>query len=273
MATYLASEFFAALQDWLNSLIMGCAVFLIDFMNTYVISFFEVGAITQFLNFSTWINILVFAVCFVVVAVDIAEEKVSGKPVYFAVAFTNIAKSFAFSLLARWIAVWSMEISSKITTYFGLSLKPDSFETSVKSLISSIINPDMAAADFLNTIFVLVVTIAVVVFCVNSLKRFGEMFIHIFTSALYIPDIMRGDTTKMGEWLRQMTAIVLTYIFIYIMFFLGCGFFNADNILMCLACWITMPAVSKILNKYGWSSGSQGNFGAMAIQTGALMIR
>lgn len=273
MIVNIAAEFFTAFMDWLNVQIMGCAVFLIDFMNKYVLSFFEINTIVQFLNFSTWVNTLVFAVCFVVVAVDIAEEKVSGKPVYFGVAFTNIAKAFSFALLARWLAVWSMEIANTITTYFGLTLSADSFATSVRNLLESIIDPSIDAADLLSFIFMFIVIMASLVFCFNSLKRFGEMFIHIFTSVLYIPDIMRGDTTKMGEWLRQMTSIVLTYVFIYIMFFLGCGFFNADNILMCLACWVTMPAVSKILNRYGWSSGSQGNFGAMAIQTGVMMIR
>ena len=273
MVNFLASEFFIAFLDWLNTQIMGVAVFVINFINKYVLSFFEVKAINQFLNFSTWINVLVFCVTFIVVAVNIAEEKVSGKPVYYSVVFTNIAKAFAFSMLARWVAVWSMEIANKITTYFGLTLDPDGFALSIRNILASIISEDIEAADFLNLIFMIIVIIAVLVFCVNSLKRFGEMFIHIFTSVLYIPDIMRGDTTKMGDWLRQMTSIVLTYIFIYIMFFLGCGFFNADNVLMCLACWLTMPAVSKILNKYGWSSGSQGNFGAMAIQTGAMLIR
>lgn len=269
----IASSFFSALLDFLNTQITDFAAFAISFMNKYVLSFFSVNVINQFLDFSTWVNILVFAVSFIVVAVDIAEEKVSGKPVYFAVAFTNIAKAFAFALLARWIAVWSMEIANTITTYFGLTLNPDSFALSVQNILKSMLTPGIEITATLNLLFMLVVIIAILVFCVNSLKRFGEMFIHIFTSVLYIPDIMRGDTTKMGEWLRQMIAIVLTYFFIYIMFFLGCGFFNADNILLCLACWITMPAISKILNKFGWSSGSQGNFGAMALQTGVLLIR
>ena len=126
---------------------------------------------------------------------------------------------------------------------------------------------------FFNIIFWLIILIATIYFAVTSLKRFGEMFVHILTSALYIPDILRGDTTKMGDWLRQMLSIVLTYMIIYILFFLGCGFFDSDNVILSLVCWLTMPSVSKILNKFGWSSGTQGNFGAIALQTGAMMIR
>lgn len=166
-----------------------------------------------------------------------------------------------------------MELAYRITSYFGISLSADQLNQSAGEIIASIVGSDTNAADLLNLIFVIVILFAVLVFAVSSIKRSGEMFVHIFTSALYVGDIMRGDTSKMGDWLRQMLSITLTYLFIYILFFLGCGFFNADNIIFCLACWLTMPAVSKILNKYGWSSGSQGNFGAMAIQTGAMMIR
>ena len=273
MVESIVFQFLSGLLDWLNAKLIGVAAFAINFVNNYVLSFFEVQAIELFMNFSMWINLLVFGVCFIVVAVDIAEEKVSGKPVYYSVAFSNIAKSFVFALCARWIGIWSMELAYRITSYFGISLSADQLNQSAGEIIASIVGSDTNAADLLNLIFVIVILFAVLVFAVSSIKRSGEMFVHIFTSALYVGDIMRGDTSKMGDWLRQMLSITLTYLFIYILFFLGCGFFNADKIIFCLACWLTMPAVSKILNKYGWSSGSQGNFGAMAIQTGAMMIR
>lgn len=215
----------------------------------------------------------IFGISFLVVLVDIAEEKISGKPVYPAVVFTNTIKALSFAVFARWIAVWGMEISNTITSYFGISLSADSFSLHLTKSIDAFLPGGIPDTIVIHLVIMLLIIIAVVVFLVMALKRFGTMFIHIFTSVLYIPDIMRGDTTKMGEWLRQMTAIVLTYTFIYLMFFLGCGFFNSDNLLMCFACWITMPVISRILNKYGWSSGSQGNFGAMAIQTGVMMIR
>lgn len=273
MVESIVFQFLTSLLDWLNSKIIGLAAFAINFVNTYVLSFFEIKAINLFLNFSMWLNILVFGVCFIVVAVDIAEERVSGKPVYYSVAFSNIAKSFVFALCARWIGVWSMELAYKITTYFGISLSADELSQSASEIIETIVSDDLEAADMLNLVFMIIILFAVVVFAVNAIKRSGEMFVHILTSVLYVGDIMRGDTTKMGDWIRQMLSITLTYLFVYVLFFLGCGFFNADNVIFCLTCWLTMPAVPKLLNKYGWSSGSQGNFGAMAIQTGALMIR
>lgn len=279
---FFMTQYFLKSLDWINTILVHLAVFVINFLNNYVISFFDIKAVVLFLNFGTWINVLVFAVYLIVVIVDIAEEKMSDKPVNYGVVFTNALKAFSFALLARLIGEWSMELSNTITSIFGLQLQPDTTALSINRIITKIGTyelpipmpiPDIHIADFFNIIFWLIILIATIYFAVTSLKRFGEMFVHILTSALYIPDILRGDTTKMGDWLRQMLSIVLTYMIIYILFFLGCGFFDSDNVILSLVCWLTMPSVSKILNKFGWSSGTQGNFGAIALQTGAMMIR
>lgn len=273
IVTGIAGYFFNSFIEWLEEKTLSLAAFAISFINKYVLSFFENEVIDAFMDFSTWINFFVFAISLLVVIGDIAEEKASDKPVYWSVVFTNTAKAFAFAGLARWIAVLSMEVSNKITTYFGLSIDVDDFELNINRIIDTVIRPEMGMKMLLNTIFLIVILFAVIFFVVSSLKRFGIMFVHIFTSALYIPDIIRGDTTKMGEWFRQMTAIVLTYVFIYILFFIGAGFFSADNIVPCFACWLAMPAVSKVLNRYGWTSGTQGNFGSIAAQIGVMAIR
>ena len=275
----LASYFFNSFIDWLEKQLLALSAFGISFINNYVLSFFENDVIDAFMNFSTWINIFVFCISLLVVIVDIAEEKASDKPVYWSVVFTNVAKSFAFANFARWIAVLSMELSNKITSYFGISLNGSNFQNDISELtriilsLSPIGQTISVNKTIINIIFLLAVLIAVIYFAFSSLKRFGTMFVHIFTSALYIPDVTRGDTTKMGEWFRQMSAIVLTYVFIYILFFIGAGFFSDQNIIPCLACWLAMPMVSKILNKYGWSSGTQGSFGAIAAQVGMVAIR
>lgn len=269
----IAGYFFNSFIDWLEEKILALAAFAISFINKYVLSFFDNEIIDAFMDFSTWINYFVFAVALVVAIVDIAEEKASDKPVYWSVVFTNTAKAFAFAGLARWIAILSMEISNDITTYFGISLDVDSFELNAERIVNSILGMESIHRALFSVIFLIVILFAAVFFAVSSLKRFGVMFVHIFTSALYIPDVLRGDTTKMGEWFRQMASIVLTYVFIYILFFLGASFFGGENLVPCLACWLAMPAVSKVLNRYGWTSGTQGNFGSIAVQAGMMAIR
>lgn len=257
--------------DWVNEQLVHLAVLIVNFINNYVADFFELPEITAFLNFSSWINILVFSIAFIAVLVDLAEEKTSEKPIYPGIAFLNIVKALAFALLARWLAEWSMELSNLLTTGFGIELNSATIQSHIDSIWQHLVGSQLNVS--FDILMILIVIIATLVFTVSALKRFGTMFIHILSSALYIPDIMRGDTTKMGEWLRQMISIVLTYTFIYFLFFLGAAFFNKNNGLMCIACWIAMPMVSKVLNKFGWSSGSQGSFGAVAIQTGAMLIR
>lgn len=272
MLATIVNDFLDSAIDWLNSQILGLAAWLIGFLNDNVLSFFENNIIMQFLEFSTWLNLFVFGVSFVVVLVDIAEEVISEKPVYYGVVFANTLKAFSFAVFARWIAVWSMDLANEITTAFGISISADSFSLHASNINSMLVGINVLSV-FVPILLLIVVIIAVIIFMVMALRRFSTMFVHIFTAMLYIPDIMRGDTTKMGDWLRQMISIVLTYIFIYLLFFLGCVFFYEENILMTLACWLGMPVVSRVLNKFGWSSGSQGSFGAMAIQTGAIMIR
>lgn len=275
MSEFLTYQFFDSFLDWFNTQAIGIAAFIISFVNKYILSFFEISAVNQFMNFSTWINGIVFAVSFIVVAADIAEEKVSDKPIMYSVVFTNVGKALLFSVFARYLGQWSMELANAITSFFGINLQADKMSSSISEIILQIgtgVFEIQSAVPFLNLVFLIVLIVALVYFAVTSLRRFGEMFVHILTSALYIPDIMRGDTTKMGDWLRQMISIVLNYVIIYILFFLGCGFFDTDNVLVCLSFWLTMPVVSKLLNKFGWSSGTQGQFGAMAMQTGMLAV-
>ncbi len=273
VVTNIAGYFFNSLIDWLKKKLLALSAFAISFINNYVLSFFENEIIDAFMDFSTWINYFVFGVALLVVIVDIAEEKASDKPVYWSVVFTNVAKAFAFAGFARWLAVLAMELSNKITTYFGITIDANNFELSIDEIINAVIGSNIAIKALLNVIFLIIILFSVIFFAVSSLKRFGVMFVHIFTAALYIPDILRGDTTKMGDWFRQMASIVLTYVFIYILFFLGASFFGADHIVPCFACWLAMPAVSKILNRYGWTSGTQGNFGSIAAQVGIMAIR
>lgn len=275
MSEFLTYQFFDSFLDWFNTQAIGIAAFIISFVNNYILSFFEISAVNQFMNFSTWINGIVFAVSFIVVAADIAEEKVSDKPIMYSVVFTNVGKALLFSVFARYLGQWSMELANAITSFFGINLQADKMSSSISEIILQIgtgVFEIQSAVPFLNLVFLIVLIVALVYFAVTSLRRFGEMFVHILTSALYIPDIMRGDTTKMGDWLRQMISIVLNYVIIYILFFLGCVFFDADNVLVCLSFWLTMPVVSKLLNKFGWSSGTQGQFGTMAMQTGMLAV-
>lgn len=253
--------FFNFFTTWINNQVVGLCTFVIDTLNKYVIGFFDNMYILQFLIFSTWLNVFIFVVALFVVLIDIVEEKTSGNPIAITDVFTNIFKAFAFAYFARWLAQGSMELIDKVLKALQFdSINFGAFDSATKNILASF---GAAAQKNLTIVFVVVLLCACVVFFINSIKRFGTMFVHILTAFLYIPDIMRGNTVKMGEWLRQMLAISLTYAFSYLLFFLGCTFYLQLEYVLAIGMWIAMALVPKTLNQFGWSSASKGSFGGV----------
>lgn len=272
MSHSFINAFFSYFVEWLNSLAVGLCETTVEFINKYIIGFFSNSSIELFLSFSTWLNVFLFCVCFLVVAVDLAEEKSSDNPIMWGNVFGNIMKAFLFAMFARWIAVASIELVEKITAAFEFSISSQQTQATIGDILVKMAVPAKIQL-IVSSIFYLALLCACIYFFISALKRFGVMFIHIFQSFLYIPDIMRGNTVKMGEWLRQMVSIALTYGFTYILFFLGCYFFNGSDFLISIAMWISMPMVPKVLNHFGWSSGTTGNFGSTALYTGSTLIQ
>ena len=53
----------------------------------------------------------------------------------------------------------------------------------------------------------IIVLIALVSFFCISLFSVGAMFLQALTVFLYVPDIVRGRTTSMGDWIRQTLSV------------------------------------------------------------------
>lgn len=112
-----------------------------------------------------------------------------------------------------------------------------------------------------------------------SLFSVGAMFLQALTVFLYVPDIVRGRTTSMGDWIRQTLSILVTYMFRNVLFFIGfTSAINLDIIAMSCA-WITMIGAAKLLQKFGMSSGFGGavsstvSIGQSAFSTIAAIAR
>lgn len=251
--------FFSFFTTWLKDQVVELCTFIIDTINKYIIGFFDNEYILQFLKFSTWLNVFIFVVALFVVLIDIVEEKTSGNPIAITDIFMNVFKAFAFAYFARWLAQGSMELIDKVLKALQFdSIHFDTFDNATKSILAS-----LGSSKILTVVFPIILLCACIVFFINSIKRFGTMFVHILTAFLYIPDIMRGNTVKMGEWLRQMLAISLTYAFTYLLFFLGCTFYIQLEYVLAIGMWLAMALVPKALNHFGWSSGSKGSFGGV----------
>ena len=104
----------------------------------------------------------------------------------------------------------------------------------------------------------LICIIASIYFFWQSMKNSGLMFLHMMTCALYVPSIVRGDQTAMGGWIRQAASIMLTYFFQYLMFYCGLYILYQGNLITALIPFITMFGVPRLLDKFGYSSGTGG---------------
>ena len=219
--------------------------------------FWNEPVISQLIVFSKWANMVVFAVTVIFMLFDMAEEYASGKDVDYSVVFTNTLKALLFAELNSLLAEMSMSISDIITTSMKFKMPTDS------STLFQVLTTNTGNTNALfDILMLLVVLIAVLVFFIMSVMRYGAMFVLILTSSMYIPDILRGDTTSMGSWLRQMVAIAGTYIFQYITFYTGLLYLLGGNIVMCAILWAGMASASKILEKFGYSTGTRGVFSA-----------
>ena len=186
VVTNIAGYFFNSLIDWLEEKLLALSAFAISFINNYVLSFFENEIIDAFMDFSTWINYFVFGVALLVVIVDIAEEKASDKPVYWSVVFTNVAKAFAFAGFARWLAVLAMEISNKITTYFGITIDANKFELSIDEIVNAVLGSNIAIKALLNVIFLIIILFSVIFFCRELTEKIrGNVCTYFYSSIIH----------------------------------------------------------------------------------------
>lgn len=250
-----------------NDLLQLCSQIL-TLIATGSAGFWNEPLIVVFLDFSKWANMVVFTVGLIFMFFDMGEELAAGKGIDYGMVFSNSMKAIVFVEFNCVLAEMSMSIADILTTGLHLQITSDS---SVFNYIPSVYTSVAFAI-----LLLLAILVAMIVFFVMSVMRYGAMFVHILSSSLYITDILRGDTTSMGAWLRQMVAIAGTYIIQYYTFYAGLYYIIQKKIILCAMCWAGMMAVSKILQKFGYSTGTRGVFnsvGSLASQGISLLTK
>lgn len=259
----LINALWALMQTQIKNDILSICQQLLTLISKGTSSFFTNDVTKVFLDFSRWANYIVFAVSFLFMLFDIAEEHASGKDVDYSVVFSNAIKAIIFAQFNSSLAIMSMSIADIVTTKLNFKLSTDP-----NQIFKTIIQGYTTSVSF-TILMLIVVLVGTVVFFVMSVMRYGAIFVHILSSSLYISDILRGDTTSIGAWLRQMIAISVTYILQYITFYCGLYFMAQQDIIMWAVMWAGMASVTKILQKFGYSTGTRGFFGT----TGSLASR
>ena len=257
------------IQISINHMLVSC----MGYLDQITFDFWSNDIIKGFLAFSMWINGVVFVLGFVFSLFDAAEEAGSMKQIDWLAVTINFIKGFLFVDMYSYLAIGIMQIANILTTSLNLRISINGGSKFLDTI------KDIGSTQFFNGIMPLCVIIAIIFFIVISIKRFGTMLIQIFSSAFYIVDIVRGETIKLGDWLRQTIAIAFTYTFQYILFYIGFILIMGNNgivdTLIAFGLWMSMGGVSQVLAKYGYSSGIKGGstFSSLANQGLSLLTK
>ncbi len=241
---------------WLLNLIMDA----ISWVERAGTMFFNSVIVQSTLTFTEWVAWGIFGFAFVMLLLDIGEELGGYKPgqgVEFTTIFTNFIKAIAFILMGPRLAVMGMQLAANASGELSIDY------TTLKNEMPNMFSLNLGG---LLPLIPIIILIAVIGFFCLTLFSAGGIFIQAATAFLYVPDILRGRTTAMGDWMRQTISVLVTYLFRHILFIVGLGSaLSGDYITMTIG-WITMFGVAKLLQKYGMSSG----FGGMVSHTAQM---
>ena len=231
-------------------------------METMTEAFWSHPLISQSLAIARTLGIILATGTIAVVVFDIAEEISSRSIIDWGRVVSNFIKGLSFAYLAPYVG------QLIITTTYQLAL------------IFRIRVAESSAIEQEGVFMYFLYVAGLYAFLFLSLMRLGSMFVLSLSSPFYVPDIVRGETKAIGEWGRQAVAVGFTYLFQYMLFYLGAFFLNnagesAMNIVLGFALWLALTQVPKLLAKYGMSSGTAGivSSAAHTVQSTASLFR
>lgn len=218
-----------------------------DFVLSISNDFFHNDIISLFIDIAYYFNIVILVISLVFLFFDIVEER--GK-VDFAMVFSNVAKGFIFVFINKYIGLLVFELANTFAKSLNFGTLPSDF-------LDIIMNSNLITSLFSSLLILVIMIIAMLCFAIMTMLRCGTIFVLIMTSGFYISDIIRGETTKIGEWLRQVIGNSTTYLIQYILFYLGLLFLSSGKYISTFTLWATMFIVSKILVKFNMSTGTK----------------
>lgn len=235
---FFLESFFVQIKSGMIRLIMT----LIELVSKGMLGLFEEPLTKDFIQTGMMLGRILFVCTIVILMLDIVEEIGSMKNEQFKAVEWN---TIIINLIKAVVFVEAAPRGSIICLYLVVD-SVNSFDPA--PYLNNIPNaPEIFG--------LIVIIIAVGGFCIVTMMRSCAILIQAFTAFLYVPDIVRGHTTSMGNWIRQTIAILLTFFLQYVLFFQGLvAYFNFQYIIA-ITLWIGMMNVSKFLDKYGMSSG------------------
>ena len=171
--------------------------------------------------------------------------------------FTTFVKSVIYVFTIKYFGVLVFSIGNLFIERTNFKIEPSGImefvERSELSLIMSII-----------------INIIAFVFLVMAYYRLACMLVHIISSVLYIPFIVRGDTQKIGEWFQIAVSLSVTYIIQFIAMYIALEQFFSNNFTMGILFVFVAFVCGYALKNFGYQTGAKNamsNLGRTAMAT------
>lgn len=215
------------------------------------------------LDFISIVGLVVFVISLIFLVADMGKniDNINLK-----IIFINMIEAILYTFTIRWFGI--MVFSSASMFIENTNFKIDLSKFDVMQNNSAIIEPFVET----NGIAILIVLVTAIIFLVMNLRISAEMIVHIISSVLYIPFIVRGDTKKIGEWFQIAISISVTYIIQYISMYLSiyCLMLN-DNLIISLIFITASLVCGKALRNFGYQNGAGSVFGSFGRMSSSVL--
>lgn len=283
VANIVTDLIFEALQTQVKNWLLDTMKFCFDCMIGVGGSFWSNPVFQSLFKLILSVSNFVLVASMIVALIDIGEEAGAGNRVPWTVVAGNFIKGIAFANLIVLICASIFRVSATVVRLLPIGNLSSWDWSSAGSFAASSINAkvDMSVIGFIPYILlVLFLIVGCFAYEVMSFLLFTNMVTHTIAGILYVPDIVRGDTSAIGSWLRLGITFNLTYIIQSLFFFIGISYLidfdlTSMDMMLGVACLIGMFSVPKVLSKYGFSMGVTGiaqSFGNIA-SAGSSLVR
>ena len=181
---------------------------------------------------------------------DIKEQ--SGK-VDYKIVFLSLIKGFFFATSIHYLAGYIFIVAQEFVNSLNLYIDP----SDVVNMETSIL--DILGITKVNVMIQLLLFIAVLVafiaFFISTIISVSSIFILIISSFIYVPFVVRGDTSKVSEWYTSLASISITYVLRYICFYMGI-YMMIEKRFASIIVLTSVFIIPKVLQKFGHSSGT-----------------
>ena len=233
-----------------NAFIIDTFTTLITLLNTLTIDIWSDEYILGMIEISRSVSFTVLGLSIVFLLKDIKEQ--SGK-VDYKIVFLSLVKGFFFATTIHYLAGYIFIVAQEFVNSLNLYIDPSevaNMETGLLDILG-ITNVNMT----IQIILLIVVLVAFIAFFISTIMSVSSVFILIISSFIYVPFVVRGDTSKVSEWYTSLASISITYILRYVFFYLGI-FMMLEKRFSSIIVFTAVFILPKTLQKFGYSSGT-----------------